>query len=113
MNVAIPMNTTDVLTLIENPENYIRNYFATGKDGGYTSPEDERACNFCSRGAVLAIIKKKTWMPMSDSEKLLHKAAKELYPEFIDTEYPAAIVNNRFGHAGAMKVFNKAIELSQ
>lgn len=127
------MDTTEVLTkakeLISTPDKYCTTYFAMSEEG----PENilsANACKFCSRGAVMKAQNNMNFDTMSVAEKILHKAAYEIlneeYPEEVEfwtikneyglcmysPDYPAAYINNVHGHTAAMKVFDRAIEMS-
>jgi hypothetical protein len=91
---------TQARDLIADENNWTTVFYARGEDGEpLDTGFDPRAVRFCAVGACDRTRASEAW---------LRRAAKELFP----TMSGPASVNDRLGHAAAMQMFDRAIEIA-
>jgi hypothetical protein len=104
------MNTTEVLKqaqeLIRNPEDWCQGELARDNRNIYIDINADGACRFCSEGALRVVHGKDDFLG-TVSWDLINEAAVFL------GQKNAIMLNDKTDHATVMKMFDKAIELSE
>jgi hypothetical protein len=94
----------EVITL---PEHHTTRWYARDAAGNSTGTQRPNAVAFCLIGALLKVRHRE--QAIRPCEALLETAAARLYPDYSG----AVHVNDKLGHAAALALYDKAIELAE